>query len=226
MQKHKRQNRSARVPSPTICDQEKLIASQFLTVERNDTQPATWRQMASKLQNNQPSAVICRVSCQQPPTGSACVKQTFAQGPFSCLFVFFILFLSFIFLSFFLSFILFHLFYFYHYLHTFVRNQGKVSPAKMTFKICDVWLRFSCLLHFAKGLKCLREKSHKHTINKKYKLSCIWKKIGVQKCSSDYENCHIFASALLNVAQASFLSLSVYVIMHLQSSSNSRVQGR
>lgn len=141
--------------------------------------------MASKLQNNQPSAVICRVSCQQPPTGSACVKQTFAQGPFSCLFVFFYPF--FYPLFFFLSF--YHLFYFIYFIFittftpgilllvlkvsAFVRNQGKVSPAKMTFKICDVWLRFSCLLHFAKGLKCLREKSHKHTINKKYKLSCI-----------------------------------------------------
>lgn len=90
-------------------------------------------------------------------------------------------------LFFFLSF--YHLFYFIYFIFittftpgillrvlkvsAFVRNQGKVSPAKMTFKICDVWLRFSCLLHFAKGLKCLREKSHKHTINKKYKLSCI-----------------------------------------------------
>lgn len=61
-----------------------------------DTQPVTWRQMASKPQNNQPSAVICRGSCQEPPRGSACVKQTFAQRPFSCFSLFFFFFSYFV----------------------------------------------------------------------------------------------------------------------------------
>lgn len=86
---HKIQNRSAGIPSPPYYwlvkpknrSYRDLKPASILNAEK-DTQPVTWRQMVSKPQNNQPSAVICRVSCQQRPRGSACVKQTFAQRPF------------------------------------------------------------------------------------------------------------------------------------------------
>lgn len=52
----------------------------------------------------------------------------------------------------------------------FVRNQGKMNTMKDDLKFCDaedyVWLQFSCLLHFAKELKCLKKEyknTHKHT---------------------------------------------------------------
>lgn len=99
--------------------------------------------MASKPQNNQPSAVICRVSCQQPPRGSACVKQTFAQRPFSCFFLFF--------LFFFFFFDIFLIIYVPESTtaftpgillqilkaSAFVRNQGKMSTMKDDLKFCD-----------------------------------------------------------------------------------------
>lgn len=40
-----------------------------------------------EVRNNQACAVICRASCQQPPTGWDAVKQTFAQGPLSSVFL-------------------------------------------------------------------------------------------------------------------------------------------
>lgn len=45
------------------------------------------RLVPSEHRNNQACAVLCRASCQQPPTGSGAVKQTFAQGPLSSVFV-------------------------------------------------------------------------------------------------------------------------------------------
>lgn len=41
----------------------------------------------SEARNNQACAVICWASCQQPPTGWGGVKETFAQGPLSSVFL-------------------------------------------------------------------------------------------------------------------------------------------
>lgn len=68
---------------PPLIVVKKTYGKVSLESVEKDTQPVTWRQMASQPWNNQPSAVICRISCQQRPRGSACVKQTFAQRPFS-----------------------------------------------------------------------------------------------------------------------------------------------
>lgn len=121
--------------------------------------------MASKPRNNQPSAVICRVSCQQRPRGSACVKQTFAHRPFSC---------------FFFSFFFFDIFLVIYVLEStttftpgillqilkasaFVRNQGRMSAMKDDLRICDAedstsGLQFSCLLHFCKGVEMSKKR--------------------------------------------------------------------
>lgn len=132
-----------------------------------DTQPVTWRQMASKPQNNQPSAVICRGSCQEPPRGSACVKQTFAQRPFSCfsLFIFFIFFLYFVLVIYavgssptFTPGILLQILKASAFP---LENQGSTSAMKDDLKFCDAedctsGYGFSCLLHFGKKKKGLK----------------------------------------------------------------------
>ena len=90
-QKYKILNRSARVQSqPTlIVVPKKLIASEFFKMYRRIHKLSHEGKWPRSLRNNQPSAVICRVSCQQRPRGSACVKQTFAQRPFAFFFSFF-----------------------------------------------------------------------------------------------------------------------------------------